>query len=176
MNFVEGSNVFSSLDLYKSYHQIAIADCGVNITAIITPVGSFAFKKMAMGLSGAGQTQCCRFSEEVLRGLDFVFAYVDDILIFSRDEKEHVSHLHQVFQRLDRYGLILNKDKCVFAEKEISFLGHVINSNGIKLLSNKVDAIKNFPQTRLSRNEEDFWVELIIIDAFLNQLLRLWLP
>ena len=101
VNFLEGSNVFSSLDLYKSYHQIAIADCDVNKTAIITPVGSFAFKRMAMGLGSAGQIQC-RFLEEVLRGLDFVFAYADDILIFSRDEKEHISHLHQVFQRLDR--------------------------------------------------------------------------
>ena len=109
-----------------------------------------------MGLSGARQTQC-RFLEEVLRGLDFVFAHVDDILIFSRDEKEHISHLHQVFQRLDRYGLILNKDKCVFAEKEISFLGHVINSNGIKPLPNKVDAVKNFLQPRTVKELKRFW-------------------
>ena len=102
VNFLEGSNVLSNLDLYKSYHQIAIADCDVNKTAIITSVGSFPFKRMAMGLSSAGQTQC-RFLEEVLRGLHFVFAYVDDILI-----------LHQVFQRLNRYGLILNNDKCVY--------------------------------------------------------------
>ena len=110
VNFLEGSNVFSSLDLHKSYHQIAIADCDVNKIALITPVGSFSFKRMAMGLSGASQTQC-RSLEEVLRGLDFVFAYVDDILIFSRDEKDYFSHLHQVFQRLDRNGLILNNDK-----------------------------------------------------------------
>ena len=70
--------------------------------------------------------------------MEFVFACVGDILIFSRNEKEHISHLHQVFQRLDRYGLILHKDICVFAEREISFLGHVINSNGIKHLPNKV--------------------------------------
>ena len=64
VNFLEGSNVFSSLDLYKSYHQSAIADFDVNKTAIITPVGSFALKKMAVGLSGAGQTQR-RFLKEV---------------------------------------------------------------------------------------------------------------
>ena len=79
-NFLEGSNVFSSLDLYKWYYQIAIADCDVNKTAITTPVGSFMFKRLAMGLSVAEQTQC-RVLEEVLQGLDFVFAYGDDISI-----------------------------------------------------------------------------------------------
>ena len=55
VNFLEGSNVFSSLDLYKSYHQIAMADCNVNKTAITTPVGSFAFKRMALGLAALGK-------------------------------------------------------------------------------------------------------------------------
>ena len=154
VNFLEGSNVFSSLDLYKSYHQIVIADCDINKTAVITPVGSFALKKMAMGLSGTGQTQC-HFLKEVLTGLDFAFEYVDDILISLRDEKKHISHLHQVFQRLDRYGLILNKDKCVFAEKEISFLVHVKNSNNIKPQPNKVDPIKDFPQLHTYRTAKE---------------------
>ncbi|CAH2099527.1 unnamed protein product [Euphydryas editha] len=102
---------------------------------------------MTFGLRNAGQT-FQRFIDEVTRGLDFCYAYLDDFLIFSRDEKEHKSHLHQLFKRLQQYGIVINTSKCVFGAKEVKFLGYTISYEGTKPLDTKVEAIKSFPEPK----------------------------
>ena len=131
VDHLHGATIFSNLDLFKGYHHIRIAEADKAKTAICTPIGSFQFRRMPMGLSSAAQT-FQRLVDEVLRGLPFVFCYVDDVLIFSKSEAEHSDHLKAVFQRLSHYGLILNKDKCQFGLSEIQFLGHVITNEGIR--------------------------------------------
>jgi hypothetical protein len=61
--------------------------------------------------------------DEVLRGLDFCFAYLDDILVFSRSLEEHEQHLWTLFERLRRHGILVNPAKCVFSAPEVTFLG-----------------------------------------------------
>lgn len=75
---------------------------------------------------------------EVLFGLDQVFVKLDDILISSENEIDHVNHLKCVFQILQLYGLTINVDKCVFGRNEISFLGHLVDCFGIRPLTEKV--------------------------------------
>ena len=137
VDLMAGSTIFSSLDLYKSYHQ----------TAILTPLGSFAFKKMPMGLTSAGNT-FQRFMNEVTRGLTFVYVYIDDILVFSKNETEYFTQLALLFERLRLDGIILNKDKCVFCSPKIEFLGHEVSKEGVRPLQGKVEAIRNFPQPK----------------------------
>ncbi|CAG2256181.1 Retrovirus-related Pol polyprotein from transposon gypsy,Retrovirus-related Pol polyprotein from transposon opus,Retrovirus-related Pol polyprotein from transposon 297,Retrovirus-related Pol polyprotein from transposon 412,Retrovirus-related Pol polyprotein from transposon 17.6 [Mytilus edulis] len=83
----------------------------------------------------------------VLRGLNwqFVLVYVDDILVFSRSFEEHLSHLEQVFTRLRDANLTLKPSKCVFAAKEVKYLGHIISKEGIKVDPEKTKAISTFP-------------------------------
>ncbi|GFY53090.1 transposon Ty3-G Gag-Pol polyprotein [Trichonephila inaurata madagascariensis] len=73
-----------------------------------------------------------RFLHSVLRGLDFCFSYMDDILIASKDETQHISHLKQVFQRLHDAGLVIKVAKCQFLQNEVDFLGHHISVSGIE--------------------------------------------
>lgn len=102
---------------------------------------------MTFGLRNAGQT-FQRFVDEMTRGLDFCYCYLDDFLIFSKDEQTHVEHLRQIFARLQEFGMVINGAKCVFGAPEVTFLGYTVSSAGIKPLDTKVQAIKQFPLPR----------------------------
>ncbi|GBN20824.1 Transposon Ty3-G Gag-Pol polyprotein [Araneus ventricosus] len=86
--------------------------------------------------------------DNALQGLDFCFVYIDDLSIASSSLEEHLDHLKQVFDRLRKFGLVLNRDKCVFAVENLSFLGHKIDKYGITPLPEKVEAILNFPRPK----------------------------
>lgn len=110
---------------------------------------------MPFGLKNAAQT-FQRFMDQVLRGLDFCYVYIDDILVASASPEEHQQHLRLVFERLTHHGLIINPQKCVFGAACVHFLGHLVDNDGIHPLPSKVQVIVDFPQPQSCRQLRTF--------------------
>uniref|UniRef100_A0A1X7U189 Reverse transcriptase domain-containing protein n=1 Tax=Amphimedon queenslandica TaxID=400682 RepID=A0A1X7U189_AMPQE len=89
--------------------------------------------------------------DQVLRGLHFTYAYIDDVLIASSSEKEHCQHLKQILDRLKEYGVIVNPSKCQLGVLSLQFLGHTVNMDGISPLESRVSAVRDFPLPKSQR-------------------------
>lgn len=130
---------------------------------------------MSFGLRNAAQT-FQRFLDEVLRGMDFCYAYIDDILIASTSEREHLQHLEAVYERLRKYGVIINQTKCVFGQTEVKFLGYRVSAEGTQPLPEKVEAIRNYPQPTTARQLRQFLGMLNFYRRFIPRAAQLQAP
>jgi cleavage and polyadenylation specificity factor subunit 1 len=172
---LHGCSIFSKLDLRKGYYQIPVQEGDIHKTAVITPFGLWEFLRMPFGLRNAGQS-FQRFMDEVLAGLDFAFCYLDDILIASSTEDEHLQHLQQVLQRLQQYGLVLNMEKCELGRKQVDFLGHHITADGAAPITRHVEAVQNFPTPQDKKQLQSFLGLVNFYRRFIPAAARILLP
>ena len=141
-----GSKWFSCLDLSAGYWQVEIEPGDKQKTAFTTRRGLFEYNVMPFGLCNAPAT-FERLMETVLSGLHWQICliYLDDIIIFGKTFKEMITNLDTVLQRFEKAGLKLKPNKCQLFQKEVSFLGHVINEDGVNTDPKKIECIANWP-------------------------------
>ena len=152
---LNNSKFFTKLDLVKVFHQIPVHPDDIPKTAVTTPFGLYEYVRMPFGLKNAAQT-FQRFIDEVLRGLPYCFAYIDDLLIASQDETSHIEHIKEVFSRLQDYGIQINVEKSTFGVSSVEFLGHSVSQTGIAPLQSKCTAIQQFPKPSTQRQLKEF--------------------
>ena len=145
LDALQGSKLFTTLDLASGYWQVQMAEEDKPKTAFSTKYGLYQFNVMPFGLCNAPGT-FERLMETVLRGMQWERAvlYLDDIIIFSRDVQEHMERLKEIFQRLKTANLTLKPTKCKFFQKQVEFLGHVVDEEGIHTDPKKVEAVSKW--------------------------------
>ena len=135
---MNGATVFSKLDLRSGYYQVSVKEEDIPKTAFITRYGLYEFTVMPFDLKNAPSTFMRLMNEVLVDFLDeFVVVYLDDILIYSKNEAEHEEHLRKVLERLRTHALVAKRSKCEFFRKEIEFLGHIISADGLRMTDDK---------------------------------------
>jgi hypothetical protein len=141
-----GAKVFSKIDLRSGYYQIKIRRCDIPKTAFSTRYGLYEFLVMSFGLTNAPAylTNAPAYFMYLMNSVfmteldKFAVVFIDDILIYSKSEKEHANHLRVVLQCLQDHKLYAKFSKCEFWLKSVKFLGHTISHDGISVDPRKV--------------------------------------
>jgi hypothetical protein len=143
---LSGASWFTCLDLRSGFHQIRLKPGEEHKTAFQTHFGQFEFRVVPFGLTRAPGTFQDAMNTTLAPCLrQFVLVFFDDILIYSKTLEDHVRHIKQVFQLLSQDQWKVKLSKCVFAQREISYLGHVISQDGVATDPAKVSAISAWP-------------------------------
>jgi hypothetical protein len=136
---LKGACVFSKIDLRSGYHQLKIRASDILKTTFITQYGLYEYTVMSFGLTNAPAYFMYLMNKLFMEYLDkFVVVFINDILIFSKNEEEQNKHLHLVLQKLRENQLYAKLNKWEFWLKEVSFLGHIISEGGISIDPSKV--------------------------------------
>ena len=155
---LKGSKVYSAIDMRSGYFHLGLSNDAKPKTAFVPggPHGAkYEFNRCPFGLSQA-PAYFQRLIHEVLKGITFAFGYLDDILIFSPDNKTHLEHLEVVFQRLREADLKLKASKCNFFKKHIQYLGHLVSGEGIEPLPEKLEAVRKMPPPTTPKEVRQF--------------------
>lgn len=143
-NALQGGLTFSKLDLMSAYNQLELDENSRKLVAWSTHRGVYLVNRLPFGVKPAtGIFQ--RELEKLLLGISGVVNFLDDIVVTGATHQEHLSNLNQVLQKLSDAGFQLKKDKCEFFKEEITFLGHVLNKNGLSKTDDRIDCILNKP-------------------------------
>ncbi|GJT11723.1 putative reverse transcriptase domain-containing protein [Tanacetum coccineum] len=158
---LQGSQFFSKIDLRSGYHQLRVHEDDIPKTAFRTRYRHFEFTVMPFGLTNAPAIFMDLMNRVCRPYLDkFVIMFIDDILIYSKTLEEHVEHLRLVLELLKKEKLYAKFSKCEFWLREVQFLGHVINGNGIHVDPSKIEAVKNWKVPRTPTKSKTFdWDE-----------------
>lgn len=147
LNSLRGSKVFCLLDIHKAYQHLTVDEESEKLQTISTHKGTYRMKRLAFGIKTA-PNEFQKFLDTTLQGLEGVTAYFDDIAVHADSLEKCHSRLIKCLNRLKEANLHLNRNKCKLFASEISYLGHIVNAEGIQKSPDKVEAIIKAPRPK----------------------------
>ncbi|GKE08642.1 putative reverse transcriptase domain-containing protein [Tanacetum coccineum] len=142
---LQGSSVYSKIDLRSGYHQLRVQEEYITKTALRTRYCHYEFQVMPFGLTNASAVFMDLMNRVCKPYLDkFVFVFIDDILIYSKKKQDHEEHLKLILELLKKEELYAKFSKCEFWIPNVQFLGHVIDNQGIHMDLAKIESIKDW--------------------------------
>ena len=139
---LNGSTVFSKLDLKWGFHQVELEEESREITTFVTHRGLYRYKRLMFGISSAPE-KYQKIISDVIQGCSGAANIADDLIVHGADLEEHERNLHAVLQRLRESGLTLNGEKCQFRLHRLTFFGHDLSSEGVAPSEEKIAAVVN---------------------------------
>ncbi|XP_050064587.1 uncharacterized protein LOC126553473 [Aphis gossypii] len=155
MGKMSEARIFSRLDAKNGFYQISLSEESSKLTTFNTPLGRYCFCKLPFGLNVAPEIFYKHFSQ-LVEGLEGVQVYMDDIIVYGKNEEEHKSRLMNVLHRLVKNNVKLNKNKCEWGVSKLIFIGHEFSSTGVRPDPGKVKAIKEMAQPKCKKDIERF--------------------
>ena len=142
---LQGYSYYSKIDLRSGYHQLQVREEDISKTTFRTRYGHYEFQVMPFGLTNAPAIFMDLMNRVCKPYLDkFVIVFIDDILIYSKNKKEHEGHLRTILELLRKEKLYAKFSKCDFWIRKVQFLGHVIDSQGLQVDPSKIVAVKDW--------------------------------
>ncbi|XP_052777873.1 uncharacterized protein K02A2.6-like [Mya arenaria] len=160
---LNGSKIFSKLDLNQGYHQLEISKKSRNITTFTTHVGLRRYKRLNFGLTCASEV----FQNAIRTSLEGVQNISDDIIVHGNSQEQHDSRLAAALRRLQEKGLTLNKQKCEFNKKTLEFFGYIFSENGFSADKKKCEIIKNTPAPQNASEVRSFLAMTNYVSRFI---------
>ena len=151
-----GATIFSTIDLRSGYYHIGLTCESRAKSAFVVPMGKWQFKRTLFGLSQAPAYFQLLIDKVLMGCSSFAMGYLDDIIIFSKTEEEHLQHLEEIFVRLCKFGLKMKREKCSFFKKHIQYLGHLVSEKGFEPLPEKLESIRKMPAPRTAKEVKQF--------------------
>ena len=142
-----GGKLFSKLDMSQAYQQIELDESSQEYTVINTHRGLFKYFRLPFGISSAPAI-FQRVMEGLLKDITGVIVYLDDVLITWKTDDEHLRSLEEVLRRFEETGLFLKKQKCEFMTDSFTYLGHIIDANGLHPIKEKIEALQEAPSPK----------------------------
>ena len=167
VNQCAGMKVFSSIDFSQFYHQLPLHASDIHKTAFAVNGRLYEYVRLPFGLKNA-VAYCTRIMKSLLCNMKGVIVYIDDVLICSETMEAHKKLLTEVFQKIEKAGLSLNKKKCKFFAKEISFLGFHISNGEIKPDEKRIAPLQNWPAPRNRKARETLETLIGFINYYIN--------
>lgn len=157
LDSLAGSKWFGSMDLNSGFWQINMSTEDKEKTAFLTSLGLYQFTVMPFGLVNSPST-FERLMENVLRGLQWkeLLLYMDDIISIANTFEDGVERLERIFQRLEDANLKLKPSKCIFFQKQVRFLGHIVSEEGISTEPEKISAVNEWPVPKSQKQVRSF--------------------
>nr|GEZ01569.1 putative reverse transcriptase domain-containing protein [Tanacetum cinerariifolium] len=154
---LQGSSVYSKINLRSGYHQLRVREEDIPKTTFRTRYGHYEFQDMPFGLMNAPTVFMDLMNRVCKPYLDkFVIVFIDDIRIYSKDEKEHEEHLKAILELLKKEELYAKFSKCEFWIPKVQFLDHVIDSQGIHVDPAKIESVKNWASPKSTTKIHQF--------------------
>ena len=141
---MQGAKIFSKLDASSGYWQVPVDEDSSFLLTFMTPFGRYKFKRMPYGIHSASEIFQKAISD-IIADIPNDTNLQDDIIVWGPTQDQHDETLRSVFDRIRHSGLKLNKSKCVFSSSRITFLGHVVSSEGLQVDLKKCTAITEMP-------------------------------